>query len=201
MTLRRLLEEFEASTRPTSDEFRPELAPEDIEGIRAKAYEAGYASGWDDASKAAEDQRAKVDAEFVRCVQDLGFTFHEAVGHVQGGLAELLSTLLDQFFPAILPDLLRETVREEILKNAEPHLEPTIVLVASSDTAPHFEGMVSNLDGISLELIEEPTLGPNQAFLKFQDREILADFGPLIEATRNQLLALADKDTREAEHG
>ncbi|MGI9395793.1 MAG: hypothetical protein ACR2OY_14195 [Boseongicola sp.] len=191
MSFRGLLEEFQlpdfaGKARPAA--MGP-LSDVDIEALRSAAYEVGYSSGWEDAGKAQAEQGKHIDAELERCVQDLSFTFHEAVAQLRGELGTLMLAVSEQFIPEILPDLMRATLQEEILKIAEAALHPDVELVASLDTAKNFENTLPTSGQMELRVIAEPSLGPNQAFLRFQEQEIAVDFGPLLKTLKEQLAA------------
>ncbi len=200
--MRHILEEFEVSSRQFgATPAGAEVAQADAEEIRSRGYEAGYASGWEDAAEASRVQGKRVTSEFERCVQDLGFTYHEAVGQLRGEIAKLLDALLDQFFAEIAPDMLKLSVREEILKLAEAHLNPSIELIASTNTAPLFEDLVDELSQFDLVVRPEPSLGENQAYLRLGKEENVTDFNPLVDMVRAQLAAFQDLEKPKASSG
>ena len=96
MTLQNLLETFEprkdAAKKPPD-----QLSAADVEAIRSAAYEAGYASGWEDAQKADSEAQNRVTAEFERNIQNLVFTYSEAVDCVRGELKGFGSAVIDGF--------------------------------------------------------------------------------------------------------
>ena len=203
MSLKSLLEEF------TPDRSRVNVQPaspksydkNDIEALRKSAFEDGYASGWEDARKAEEAAKIRIDAEFERCIQNLAFTYHEAVGQVRSELVPLIEALLESFFSTLVPELLREAVREEILKFAEDHLAPSIELQASEGMVEMFEELLTGQTDLEISLRVEPSLGPGQAFVKIEHREVFVDFEPLLEVARSQLAALNETKSREAANG
>ena len=203
MNARVLLEEFrlpDSAVRARTLSAEPVTATE-LEVIRSSAFEAGYASGWEDAGKASTEQKFRIDAEFERCVQDLGFTFHEAVTQLRGELGTLMLAVTDQFIPEILPDLVRATIREEILKLGDSTLHPVVELVASPNTVEIFEDILPETTQMEIRVVAEPSLGPNQAFLRFADQEIAVDFEPLLKTLREQLAAFTKQALPEVADG
>lgn len=202
MSLQSIFEEFEAPMPDAPGRLGGPggLSSEAAEQLRARAYEAGYASGWEDAARATEERTARIDAEFERCVQDLGFTFHEAVTQLRGELAVLLDALVEQFFPAMLPTLLRETAREEIARMAEGLLDPKIEIVAAGETLEVLRDLAAEHGG-DIEFFEEPSLGANQAFVRIGGREVAIDFAPLVATLREQLAALKQNAGKKVSNG
>ncbi len=204
MTLRDLLEEFRQETAQRShnnDAVGVTQSQSDAEAMRSESYETGYASGWEDASRSAEEGRKKIDAEFARNIQDLGFTFHEAASQVRGEFTELLNQMLDSFFPVLLPEILREIVREHLRPMIEDASELPVQIVASPDA---HSTMTELLDGeypFEIELVEEQTLAAHQVFMRFGERETSVDFTALTKALRSQIAAICDLADGNQKHG
>lgn len=189
MTLRSFLEDFHSRSAANSVPDQ-EGESEYIEAARTEGYERGYASGWEDASKAAEEARKKIDAEFTRNIQDLSFTFHEATNHVRGEVLQLLDQMMTSFFPEILPRTLRESVRHSIQTALEETLDVQIQLVASPDGMPFLSDLLEGEEGLPITLTEEATLAPHQVFIRFAEREIDLNFSDVLEAFSKQLTAI-----------
>lgn len=203
MSLKRLLEEFNPNATPavSAQTSVTGFNAHELDLLKKAAFEDGYASGWDDARKAEDAAHAHIDAEFERCLHELAFTYHEAVGQIRAEMLPLVDALLEQFFPKLLPDLLLETVREEILKHAEEHLSPSIELQAAVGTAELFEDLLLERTDLQINVREEPSLGPNQAFVRIEKREILVDFEPLLSLARSQLDAMRVTYNKDFKHG
>ena len=92
MTIGRILESFDGTKSSVAVNSVESLDPEQI---RATAFEAGYASGWEDAKDAETNARQRVEAEFERNVQSLAFTYHEAVDRVRGELVGFVEELVE----------------------------------------------------------------------------------------------------------
>ena len=184
MTLQNLLETFEpmatAATRNSSDI----LGAGDIERIRSQAYEAGYASGWEDAQKADDDGRQRIEAEFERNIQNLVFTYSEAVDCIRGELKGFVEALIEGFFPAITSDLVREHVRGELLKLADELVETPIEIVTSPDGEAILAEMLQGDFPLQVTLVKDPTLASRQVYIRVAEREIEINTAPLLEALR-----------------
>lgn len=90
-----------------------------IEDARRAAFEEGRAAGRAEAEAEARSARALAEAEAVRCLQDLSFTFHEARAHVLAAL----SPLFHQIATPLLPAIARETLAPMIAGVLEPMAE------------------------------------------------------------------------------
>lgn len=200
MTLGKLLETFES---PEQARIRSKLDPagaELIEKARSEGFEAGYASGWEDARKAETESRHRIEAEFERNIQNLAFTYNEAVDRVRGELKTFVATLIEGFFPAIVPEVMREHVRAELLKIADDIVDVPIQVVASPDCAGFVEQMLASDFALRIELVEDASLAAQQVFIRIAEREIEVNVTPLIEALRAQFEAVSQTSQERIEN-
>lgn len=200
MSLRSLLETFDGKPAALSGNASAGAAPEqDFSADRSRAYEAGYASGWEDALASEEAARLRVAAEFERNVETLAFTYHEAVDLVRAELFEFLEAIIDSFLPPLLPDLTRAHLRDALRKLAEEQTTIPVEIVVSSDSLDLVQGMLGEDFSLDLTVIEDTTLAPNQVFLRMGRRETAIDLAPLVETLRSQLDAMAVNHREEEE--
>ena len=95
-----------ASAEPTS-----EASSETNEDQQLQAFEKGYQAGWDDAVKAQADSIAKVSAEFGQNLQDMSFTYHEALSKLTLSIQPVLAEIIDK----LLPSLAQKTLGPQIV--------------------------------------------------------------------------------------
>ena len=190
MTLGNLLETFDPLKAKTSKSESAILEPAEIEQIRAKTFEAGYASGWEDATSAGDEARNRVEAEFERNIQNLAFTYNEAVDRVRGELKGFVAALIESFFPAIVPDLLREHVRAELIRIADEFVEVPLEIVVSPDCAPLIEDMLQADFAMKITLLTDENLASRQVFIRMAEREVEVDLSPLLSALQEQFKAI-----------
>lgn len=190
MTRHLFLESFDRSESGASQ--KEELS-EQVEAIKAQAYEAGYTSGWDDAIASDKTSRLRMEAEFERNIQNLAFTFGEAVTHVRSELRQFLETITDQFLPAIAPDILREHVRSELLRLGEELTDIPVELVASPDCNPTVAEMLKSDFAMEITLVEDADLSEGQVYLRLGAREMEINLEPLMKAVSTQLSALNEE--------
>ena len=200
MTLQNLLETFETEgSAKVALSGQPD--PKEMESIRAEAFENGYSSGWEDAQKADGAARERVEAEFERNIQNLVFTYSEAVDCVRGELKNFLSAIINGFLPEIVPDLTREHVRNELLKLADDMVEAPVEIVCSPDSKALLEELLHSNATLEIRLIEDGSLAARQVYIRIAEREVEVNVSPLIEALRVQLRAVAEDVTERTSHG
>ena len=199
MTLKDLFQEFDAggagSQSPRTAPV-PNVAEMPSDG-GAGSYDAGYKSGWDDAVRASEERGERVSAELERTVQDLGFSYHEALDQLRGQFLEVLTQFLDALLPGTLPQVFR-TQLEAILAD-EADQSPEVEIVLSPEQVALFETLLTDDSATSVSFVAEGTLGLDQAYIRIGQRETLIDVGPLIKAFKDQVLAFGDT-TNEVRH-
>lgn len=200
MTLENILETFGANLRPTGSSSA-HADPVDIDGERAASFDLGYASGWEDAQKSLAEAHNRIEAEFERNMQNLAFTYSEAVGCVRGELQNFISAIIDGFLPEMVPDLTREHVRNELLKIADDLVESPVEIVTAPDGKTHLEGLLEREFGLNIELVEDATLAPRQVYIRIAEREIEVNVAPMVEALRTQFQAISVMDQDRKIHG
>ena len=199
MSLRDLLEPF-TETGPNTAEIAVEAI--DVEAIRSSAYESGYASGWEDAKQAELAARQHVGAEFERNVQNLSFTYHEAVDRVRGELTEFITTFLDVFLPAATPGLLKENIRTELISLSDICLDGHVELVVAPDCQTLVEEMLTGIDlALDVHILVDPDLATHQVFVRIADLEREIDFAPVLDSLTQQLAALTGDEEEDQSHG
>lgn len=186
MSGHRFLESFDVKAQMSDDrQYQASL-----EAARSEGYEAGYASGWDDAIASDQTSRMRLEAEFERNVQNLAFTYTEAVSHVREELKGFLTEIIDTFFPAITPFALREHIRCELQKIGEEISDAPIEIVTSPDCNTVVSDMMTSDFSMPIRLVEDTSLSAGQVYLRLGSKEVDVDLGTLVSAVSNQLKAI-----------
>lgn len=158
-------------TEPPPPAEPPRQNPEEIEAARMAAYEQGYKAGWDDATQAEADGQSRIDAEFARNLQDLGFTFHEARSHVMKALEPLLNGMVEKVLPQLVSETLGQTILEHILPLAEDASDAPIHIAVAPESRPAIQKLLETSISFPLEIIEEPSLAEGQVYLRIGEQE------------------------------
>lgn len=190
MTLENILETFDERDRASVS--APRAADQiDVEKERSQSFDLGYASGWEDAQKSLNEAQQRIEAEFERNIQNLVFTYSEAVDCVRGELKTFIAAIIEGFLPEMVPDLTREHVRNELLKIADDLVEAPVEIVTAPDSKALLEGLLEGEFGLNIGLAEDATLAPHQVYIRFAEREIEVNVAPVIGVLRSQLQAIS----------
>jgi len=146
-----------------------------LEEARLASYDTGYSAGWEDAIAAQSDEQGRMRADLSRHLQALGFSYQEARMHVLKSIEPLLVEIVAR----LLPDLARETlapvVLEALMPMAEAMADTPVTLVMNPAARPAIETLLDRATGLPLILVEEPTLGEGQVYLRLGTTETQID--------------------------
>lgn len=176
------LEIFEAADAPPA---AAGTADHTLEEARLAAYEQGYTAGWEDASGAAAQEQTRIRADLARSIQALGFTFHEARAHVLKALGPLMQEMTGRLLPEMAREALAPTVLEALMPLAERLAEAPVELVLNPASRVPVESLLEQATGLPLSIVEEPSLGEGQVYLRLGGAETRID----LDAATGQLTA------------
>ncbi|MDA5092829.1 flagellar biosynthesis protein [Aliiroseovarius sp. KMU-50] len=179
----------------------PALSESDLEAARLSGYETGYQAGWDDASKADEDQRDHISAEFARNIQDLGFTFHEARSHVMKSLEPLLAGMVEKVLPNLVSETIGQAIVEELLPIAADAADAPIQVVIYPDGRETLDALLTQNTSLPLEIIEEDTLAEGQVYLKMGSIEKQIDLTGAIHSIGQAISGLYTINEKAKQNG
>lgn len=146
-----------------------------LEEARLAAYEEGYTAGWEDAENATSQDQTRVGADLARNIQALGFTYHEARMHVLRAVGPLLQEMVGRLLPEMAREALAPIVLQTLMPLAEKMADAPVSLVLNPVARPAVEALLEQATGLPLTLIEEPTLGEGQVYLRLGDTETHID--------------------------
>ena len=212
MTLHALLEDFGApgaGPGATEEEHPPALPEEE----RLAAFEKGYGEGYEDASRAAEEERRRVGAALAGRLEDLSFTYHEARVAVLREVRELMSAIGDGVLPGMGREGFGAALAEAVLAEVEGRAACAVAVSVAPDAVERVAPLMPEVQGFAVELRGDADLGEGQAVIGFPDGEREVDMAPLVERAQAALaewVAAADAegepartepDELEAAHG
>lgn len=158
--------DFEAGELVSTDEVQDE---------KLKAFEEGYQAGWTDAEKNVAAEQNGVGAELVHTLQDLAFTYHEAVARLNRGLKPMFEQMIGTLLPRILPAALRAHVVAELMSIAKTQSDAQIVLRVSDSDLMTIEDLLNEVNPhLDVTVRADAALKPNQLLLELElhEREI-----------------------------
>jgi len=174
MAFSELLESFDADGTEQGSN-RTEINQVALENERLASFETGYSAGWEDAVKAQADDQTRVSSDLAQNLQDMSFTYHEAVAHLNKSIEPLLQDIVAK----VLPQMAKETLGMQIVEQ--------LAELARAQTGVQEP----------FEITSEPSLGDGQAYIKFGPAEREIDTGQLIEGIQSAMTAFIHQNNKE----
>ena len=153
-----------------------------LEEAKLASYEQGYAAGWEDAAQAQYEDQARLRADVARNLQTLGFSFQEARVHVLRAIEPLLAGMVGQLLPATARASLGKLVLETLMPLVEGLAETPVTLVLNPASRVAVEGFLGKNSGLPITVVEEPTLGEGQVYLRLGATEARIDLDAAVAA-------------------
>lgn len=172
-----------------------------LEEQRLESFEQGFKAGWDDAIKSQGGEQAKISSEFSRNMQDLSFTYHEAYTNVFKAMEPLLQQVVETVLPTIAHETIGARLVEQLSEMARDQgTQPVQITVAPSNHAM-MEKLLQQEFGFPLSVIEEPTLGEGQVYLKFGQTERQIDLDEVLNGISQAVAAFFHENQKEIANG
>lgn len=208
MSMRYALEDFgDVLNAPTHQEASAQITLTradleiQLEARRLEGYETGYQSGWDDATKSMTEENARLQTEFARNLEDLGFTFQEARSHVLSTLEPLLTQMLDVVLPKALEQAIGPIVAEAMMPMAADMADTPIDVLVSPGTRPTLEAFLQDAGAVPFEIIEKDTLPDGQIYLRSGESECSVDLSGVVARISDAVGALYHVNEKAFDHG
>ncbi|MDQ2090574.1 FliH/SctL family protein [Marimonas arenosa] len=203
MSISHLLESFEGADQDDGGSIS--MSELSLEEEKLEAFERGYKAGWDDAAKAQAEDRNHLTSDFANNLQELSFTYHEASGH----LARALRPVMTQIVEAVLPEIARKSfgprIAEQLTGLALAVGKQRVEIVVAPQNIALVRGLLDEDPGFPVQLVEEPSLGAGQAYLRFGDGERQIDHDEVLSRIAKALDAFFDElkhtSEKELKHG
>ncbi|WP_298909702.1 flagellar biosynthesis protein [uncultured Aliiroseovarius sp.] len=208
MSMRYALEDFgDVLNAPTHQEASAQITLTradleiQLEARRLEGYETGYQSGWDDATKSMTEENARLQTEFARNLEDLGFTFQEARSHVLSTLEPLLTQMLDVVLPKALEQAIGPIVAEVMMPMAAEMADTPIDVLVSPGTRPTLEAFLQDAGAVPFEIVEKDTLPDGQIYLRSGESECSVDLSGVVARISDAVGALYHVNEKAFDHG
>ncbi len=176
-------------------------APVVTEDQQLEAFEKGYQAGWDDAVKAQTESTSKVSAELGQNLQDMSFTYHEALSKLTLSLKPVMTDIIAK----LLPELARETLAPQIVDQINDMLKDQPNQPVEIVVAPENVDRVRNLAGEKLEdpfdIVSEPSLAEGQAFVRIGSTERSIDLEAILAGVSTAMAAFYHETEQENDNG
>lgn len=172
-----------------------------MEEARLASFEAGYAAGWEDAMAAQKDEQSGMSADLARNLQALSFTYHEARAHVLAALQPFLVALVSRVLPETARANLAPMVAEALRPLAELAAGAPVTIELNPAARPAIEALLVGRMGPPVRLVEEPTLGEGQVYLRLADREDHVNLDHVTESIRTVVTGFFHSAQETQTHG
>lgn len=172
-----------------------------LEARRLVGYETGYQSGWDDATKSMTEENARLQTEFARNLEDLGFTYQEARSHVLSTLEPLLTQMLAVVLPKALEQAIGPIVAEAMMPMAADMADTPIDVLVSPGTRPTLEAFLQDAGAVPFEIVEKDTLPDGQIYLRSGESECSVDLSGVVARISDAVGALYHVNEKAFDHG
>jgi len=151
---------------------------ERVEDQKLQSFEEGYQAGWTDAETNHTAEQKDIANEILHTLQDLSFTYHEALSRLNRGLKPMFEQMMTTLLPRTASVALRAHVIEQLVELAATQTEAQITLRVSEANLQMFEKL---LEGVVLKLqvslSSDASLSINQLFVALDtvEREVNLD--------------------------
>lgn len=172
-----------------------------MEDMRMQAYEQGYTAGWDDAAAAQSDDQTRIKADFALNLQSLGFTFQEARAHVLRAIEPLIHEIITHVLPQMGREGLASLALETLMPLADEMADAPLTLVLNPALRPAVEALLEQATGMPMTIIEEPTLGEGQAYIRLGDCETRIDLDRAIADIKRAARDFFDLSEQDHRYG
>lgn len=179
MTGRLTLEVFELATALPEPALHTDLA---LEEARLGGFEAGYAAGWEDCAAAQGAEQHRIRNDIGRNLQELSFTYLEARGHVLRAVEPLLREVVAKLLPEVARRTLGPIVMESLGPLSLDLAQAPITVILNPASRDLVEPLITEQTTLPFRIVEEPTLGDSQVYLRLGEVEQQIDLAAVIGA-------------------
>jgi flagellar assembly protein FliH len=175
MSVSHLYENFSGRAAPPAK--AAEQAEDALEDVKLNAFENGYQAGWDDAVKAQDNADSKLTEEFLQNIQDLSFTYHEALSKLSVGMKPLMSAIVTKLLPQVAAQSLGPQIMAQIDILMKEQSDALLEIAVSPEKKPVIEALLKEQEATPFNVVIEPALSSGQVYLRAgqSEREINLD--------------------------
>lgn len=199
MAIAHLLEDF--GTALNADSPGRTLGEEELEDFRLSAFEQGYSAGWDDALAAQAQDQARISSALAANLEDLSFTYHEAVNQLLLTVEPVFRSLME----TVLPDAILRShgglILEELQKLAQDRTAAPVRLLVPPGAGAALEELLPDNLTMPVDVIEDQSLEPGQADLRVGSVERELDCSQILKVLGEALDAFFYQTSEEAKNG
>jgi flagellar assembly protein FliH len=175
--------------------------PAEIEARRLEAFEEGYRAGWDDAVKAQADDATKLSSTFAQHLGDLSFTYQEAYASVMGAVAPLMDEMVQKLLPELARQHLGGHIADQLTALARDIGRSDVVIAVAPGRREAVEPLIEGDFAFPVRVVEDDTLGDDQADIRFGETERQIDLGDMLNTFTEAVEGFAEENGRKIANG
>ena len=175
-----------------------------FEALRSRVFEEGYASGWDDAQRHAEQTRDALRIAAEESLQGLNFTYAEAHAHLLRGFRPLVEAVVSTVLPALARQSLVPLIAEHLSELAQKSTQSPVTMQCNAATRDRIAPLIAQVAAPPIVFETEAGLGDGQVVIRFRDQESAIDLDHVcarISAATADFFALDDQDRPKLKEG
>lgn len=196
MTISHLLEDFSKSDG--SQGPLKLMSQEELEDIRLASFEQGYSAGWDDSIKAQDAEQKRINTHLGKRLEDLSFTYHEALNQMTQAVEPVLRSLTETVLPQVLRQTLGEHIVEELTKLAHTHANQPATIHVPPGMRAMLDDLISGEFSMPVAVIEDDSMVPDTATLRIGASETDINCTDLLTSISERIDAFYYQINKEA---
>ncbi|MGC3939856.1 ABC transporter ATP-binding protein [Roseobacter sp. EG26] len=178
-----------------------DVSIEGLEDEKLAAFEKGYQAGWDDAVKAQSDTVAKISADFGQNLQDMTFTYQEALSKLTVSIEPIMAEIIDKLLPELVKNALGAHIIEQTCQMIKENAEQPVEIVVAPANVETVRELAQGKISAPFELISEATLGEGQAFVRIGSAEQSVDLDAVVSGISEAMTAFFHEAEQENKDG
>ncbi|MCG7521092.1 ABC transporter ATP-binding protein [Ruegeria sp. Ofav3-42] len=179
MSITHLLEDFTLQAGGGKLHFLDEDA---LEEQRLAAFEQGYSAGWEDAVQAQVQSQGQVSAELAKSLEDMSFTYHEAMNRMSLSLEPMFQSLMQAVLPKTLDRGFAVRLVEQLTDMARTQIGQPMQIFVPTGCVVEVEALIRGEFSSPTQVVEDPSLETGQARLKVGISQREVDCSELLAA-------------------
>ncbi|WP_257883510.1 ABC transporter ATP-binding protein [Roseobacter insulae] len=172
-----------------------------MEDEKLAAFEKGYQAGWDDAVKAQADTTAKISADLGQNLQDMAFTYHEALSKLTVSIEPIMAEIVEKLLPEFVKKALGAHIVEQICQMIKDNAEQPVEIVVAPANVETVQELAQGKISSPFEIVAEASLGDGQAFVRIGSAERSVDIDTVIAGISEAMTAFFHEADQENENG
>lgn len=199
MAIAHLLEDFSAGGN--SGDVMKLMSDVALEDQRLASFEQGYSAGWEDAFSAQEKDQTRITGDLANRLEDLSFTYHEAMTQLLASVEPVFHCLVELVLPGIMAQTLSQHIVDQLCEMARGQISGPAALIVPTGVAASLSPLLAQELAMPVEIAEDANMEPGRVYLRLGSTERELDSAALLESIRDSIDAFTYQANREMSNG